>query len=161
MLSCLRRNISPRNAIQLSKATGLVIGAGGMARAAIYALIKLGCRKIFIYNRTVHNAQKVAEHFNSSAPTLSRGKDIVHVLQSRYDPWPEGFKPATLILSCVPAHSIRGKSAANFEMPLQWLTSPSGGVVLEVSLSSACKMFFYARTKVMSSWLMNHSLLHF
>ena len=109
-----------------------------MARAAIYALIKLGCRNIFIYNRTAHNAQKVAEHFNSSSSSLPNGKEVVHVLQSRYDPWPDGFKPATMILSCVPAHSIGGRSAANFEMPLQWLTSTSGGVVLEVSLLSAC-----------------------
>ena len=109
-----------------------------MARAAIYALIKLGCRKILIHNRTVHNAQKVAEHFNSAASSLSGGKDIVHVLQSRNDPWPEGLKPATMILSCVPAHSIGGRSAANFEMPLQWLTSLSGGVVLEVRLPSTC-----------------------
>jgi shikimate 5-dehydrogenase len=131
--TCLRRNLSPRNAIQTSKSTGLVIGAGGMARAAIYAMLQLGCRKVFIFNRTVANAEKVATHFNSLATISSEHSPLVSVLRSRNDPWPAGFLPATMMVSCVPAHSIGERPAADFEMPLQWLGSPSGGVIIEVS----------------------------
>jgi 3-dehydroquinate dehydratase type I len=134
IMTCIRRNISPRNVVQPSKTTSLVIGAGGMARAAIYALIQLGCRKIFIFNRTVEHAEDVAAHFNSWASGLSSDGNIVHVFRSPSEDWPAGFKQPTIIVSCVPARSVNGDAPANFEMPLQWLQSSSGGVVVEVSL---------------------------
>jgi 3-dehydroquinate dehydratase type I len=130
--ACLRRNLSPRNAVQPSKTTGLVIGAGGMARAAIYAMIQLGCRKIFIFNRTVENAENVAQHFNSWAGSLSDTGSVVRVLKSRDEPWPEEYQPPTMMVSCVPAQRLGSRPAADFQMPIQWLGSPSGGVILEV-----------------------------
>ncbi|EOO03985.1 putative repressor protein [Phaeoacremonium minimum UCRPA7] len=136
IFTCLRRAISPRNFVRASKTTGLVIGAGGMARAAIYALIQLGCRNIFVHNRTVENAQRVADHFNSWAAangTVAAGKYICHVLGSVAQPWPPSFQPPTLIVSCVPTTSVDGNPPADFEMPLQWLGSPTGGVVLELA----------------------------
>jgi shikimate 5-dehydrogenase len=132
ILNCLRRNMTPRNVVQPSKTTGLVIGAGGMARAAIYAMIQLGCRKIFLHNRTIENAQKVASHFNSWAAGLSNDGQVVRVLSSNQVSWPSNFKFPTMIISCVPAISVGGEAPANFEMPLQWLGSPTGGVVVDV-----------------------------
>ncbi len=125
--------MSPRNVIQPSKTTGLVIGAGGMARAAIYAMIQLGCRKIFICNRTVENAENVARHFNSWASGLSSDGEIVRVLKSTNEAWPAGYRQPTMIVSCVPARSIGDHAPANFEMPMQWLGSPTGGVVVELA----------------------------
>ncbi|KAK4193898.1 putative quinate repressor [Podospora australis] len=142
ILTCLRRAISPRNYVQPSKTTGLVIGAGGMARAAIYALIQLGCRNIFIYNRTVENAEKVARHFNEWAATqsiqgsrLSGGSphEICRVLPSLSAPWPRIYQLPTMVISCVPAISADGNPPADFEMPLDWLRSPTGGVVVELA----------------------------
>jgi len=135
IITCLRRNISPRNAVQPSKTTGLVIGAGGMARAAIYAMIQLGCRKIFLYNRTISSAESVARHFNSWASGLSTDGEIVRVLKSPGESWPQGFKFPTMIVSCVPARSVGGHAPSNFEMPLHWLGSPTGGVVVEVNIN--------------------------
>lgn len=132
ILNCLRRNASPRNVIQPSKTTGLVIGAGGMARATIYAMILLGCHNIFIYNRTLENAETVANHFNSWAGALSKKGRVVTVLRSKDEPWPAEYQQPTFLVSCVPAHMVLNNPAADFRVPEQWLGSPSGGVVLEV-----------------------------
>ncbi|KAK1759515.1 type I 3-dehydroquinase-domain-containing protein [Echria macrotheca] len=141
ILTCLRRAISPRNFVQPSRTTGLVIGAGGMARAAIYALIQLGCRNVFIHNRTYANAVKVAEHFNEWAATQglvspqANGSlpEICRVLPSLLDAWPSGYQLPTMIISCVPATSVDGNPPADFEIPLGWLGSPTGGVVVELA----------------------------
>lgn len=141
IFTCLQRNISPRNYVRASKTTGLVIGAGGQARAAIYALLQLGCRNVFILNRTVANAHVVADHFNAWAQkqgmSAGNGKaahQVCHVLPTVSEPWPVGFEQPTIIVSCVPATGMEGKPPADFEMPIHWLGSPTGGVVLEVSI---------------------------
>ncbi|KKK12825.1 hypothetical protein P175DRAFT_0448002 [Aspergillus ochraceoroseus IBT 24754] len=131
IMTCINRNLSPRNAISPLKTTGLVIGAGGMARAAIYAMLRLGCRKIFVYNRTLSRAESVARHFNSWAASQVGAAQVVYVLRSLQDEWPSDACPPCMIASCVPADPDRDEPPANFEMPLQWLGSPTGGVVLE------------------------------
>ena len=153
--TCLQRAVSPRNSVQPSRTTALVVGAGGMARAAIYALTQLGCRNIFVYNRTVANAVDVAAHFNAWAAaqgvtsaaagtgpageaangsaSAEAGKELCHVISSTAQAWPESYAPPTMVISCVPATSSDGSPPADFEMPLQWLRSPTGGVVVEVS----------------------------
>ncbi|KAI1332388.1 hypothetical protein F5Y16DRAFT_176733 [Xylariaceae sp. FL0255] len=139
IFTCLRRAISPRNSVQPSRTTGLIIGAGGMARAAIYALIKLGCRKIFIFNRTISKANATAAHFNEYAKehklVRRRGNDerICHVIESATDPWPSEHQQPTMILSCIPASGIDDKPTVEFRMPSQWLRSPTGGVVIELA----------------------------
>jgi len=132
-----------------------------MARAAIYSLIQLGCRNIFIYNRTTTNAAQVAKHFNEWAATQGIANSslggsgsqnstpppfatpavskVCHVLTSLSDPWPVGYQLPTMVISCVPATSVDGNAPADFEMPLEWLRSPTGGVVVEVRNSMAQK----------------------
>ncbi|KKY15805.1 putative repressor protein [Phaeomoniella chlamydospora] len=132
ILAVLTRSLSPRNVVRPTRTTGIVIGAGGMARAAIYAMIQLGCRKIYIYNRTIPNAEKIANHFNAWASSPENEK-VVTVLRSIQEPWPETEEAPTMIVSCVPAHSIDGQPEANFEMPKQWLGSSSGGVVIDLA----------------------------
>lgn len=136
VINCLQKNLSPRNAVT-RKSTGLVIGAGGMARAAIYAMIQLGCRKLYVFNRTLENAQRVADHFNALATVLLDGavEPLVEVLRSLNDPWPSSRNPPTMIIAAIPGHSIRDGQAINFAMPKQWLTSASGGVVIEVCIA--------------------------
>jgi shikimate-5-dehydrogenase len=64
---------------------GLVIGAGGASRAAVYALHRCGLKTIFIVNRTVTNAKKIARDFKNiahisvlpSLHSLSEAPDII------------------------------------------------------------------------------------
>jgi shikimate 5-dehydrogenase len=162
IITCLRRNISPRNVVQPSKTTGLVIGAGGMARAAIYAMIQLGCRKIFMYNRTIEHAEDVSRHFNSWAAGLSSDGEIVHVLKSAEDPWPPSYKLPTMVVSCVPARSVGNQAPANFEMPMQWLGSPTGGVVVELAYkpldTPLLKQIRGVREKTKQTWVIVNGL---
>ncbi|RMD39292.1 hypothetical protein DV735_g5835, partial [Chaetothyriales sp. CBS 134920] len=134
--ACISRNLSPRNAIE-PRSTGLVIGAGGMARAAVYALIQMRCRNIFVHNRTVANANSMADHFNQwikqNQSEHDNGLGQVRVIESRDQPWPEGFAMPTIIVSCVTHEVLDGKPGSDFEVPSQWLQSPSGGVVLELA----------------------------
>ncbi|KAJ3396460.1 3-dehydroquinate dehydratase (3-dehydroquinase) [Lobulomyces angularis] len=46
------------------KRIGIVIGAGGTARAAAYSLYKLNCTEIRIYNRTFEKAELISKEFN-------------------------------------------------------------------------------------------------
>ncbi|KAI1659840.1 hypothetical protein F4813DRAFT_352126 [Daldinia decipiens] len=139
IMTCIRRAISPRNSVQPSRTTALVIGAGGMARAAIYALIKLGCRMIFIHNRTRIKAEEVAMHFNMYAieqRLLSRqneGEKICRVIVSASDPWPKQYQQPTMVVSCIPASGTDDNPPVDFRMPSQWLRSPTGGVVIELA----------------------------
>ncbi|MEI7510672.1 MAG: shikimate dehydrogenase [Candidatus Peregrinibacteria bacterium] len=45
--------------------TALVLGAGGATRAILYALENAGVSQIFLWNRTVEKAQKLAEEFKT------------------------------------------------------------------------------------------------
>lgn len=129
---CLRRNITPVNAIN-SNTTALVVGAGGMARAACYALLQSGCRKIFIYNRTISNANLMADHFM----TWSESQNFtplaeMTVIVSTDEAWPAGYHQPTIIVSCVTHERIPGEeSVADFTVPKQWLQSPTGGAAIE------------------------------
>ena len=134
---CVSQNLSPRNVIQ-PKTTGLVVGAGGMARAAVYAMLQMGCRNVFVYNRTLSNAESMANHFNGLVMTQngngpSSVTDHVKVLGGLAQPWPAGYNMPTMIVSCVTHEQLDGNPDANFEIPPQWLESPSGGVVVEMA----------------------------
>ncbi|OQV02744.1 Shikimate dehydrogenase substrate binding domain-containing protein [Cladophialophora immunda] len=138
IMNCVSRSLSPRNAIQ-PKTTSLVIGAGGMARAAVYAMLQIGCKHIFVYNRTVSNTRALARHFNDWARSQTTGlvsanvQEPVKVIERTSDPWPPEFAPPTIVVSCVTHELLDGNPGADFEMPEQWMQSPSGGVVVEMA----------------------------
>lgn len=143
--SCIRRGLSPANAIN-PRTSALIIGAGGMARAATYAALKLGVRNIFFFNRTNANAEKLVAHFSrlvamessgmSSDPVLPSPVDAsthLQVIKSRDEQWPENFRQPTIVISCIPTHRLGEMPSPDFTLPPQWLDSPTGGVVVEVS----------------------------
>ena len=139
--NCVKRSLSPRNAIQ-PRTTCLVIGAGGMARAAVYAMLQIGCKHVFVYNRTIANTMSLARYFNDLSRHQSNGSvsvgshDPVKVIQNLADAWPKDFPPSTIVVSCVTHELLDGNPGADFEMPESWLQSPSGGVVVEMAYMS-------------------------
>jgi pentafunctional AROM polypeptide len=74
----------------------LVIGAGGTARAAIYALQALNARTIYLYNRTSSNARSLALAFPDAR---------IQVLEA-IEQWPSGVAPPSVIVSTVPSSAM-------------------------------------------------------
>jgi len=138
--SCVRRGLSPANAVRPTTC-GLVLGAGGMARAAVYALLQLGVCNIAIFNRTYSRAENLVAHFSRLVSTTrmqavsgqAESKATFHILKSREETWPEQFRDPTIILSCIPTDPVDGGPAAQFTLPPQWMASSTGGVVLEIA----------------------------
>lgn len=141
---CICQYLSPANVIR-EESTSLVIGAGAVARASIYALIRLGVPKILIWNRTPENGKALAEHFNhlQSSGSLANISDMLYnarettahgicrsdvgIINSLDHEWPLGYRQPTIIVSCVPGR-------ANITLSSKWLKSPTGGVMIDVSL---------------------------
>ncbi|ESK85468.1 pentafunctional arom polypeptide [Moniliophthora roreri MCA 2997] len=71
----------------------LIIGSGGTARAAIYALFDLGAKCIYLYNRTQEKAIALQKEFSEAN---------IQVLD-KLGQWPESTPPANVIISAVPA----------------------------------------------------------
>lgn len=55
-----------RAAVPLAEASVLILGAGGAARAAIYACASMGASEIKILNRTVSRAQSLVQEFKNA-----------------------------------------------------------------------------------------------
>lgn len=135
--ACIRRGLSPANAVR-PVTCALVIGAGGMARAAVYALLQVGVGNIVIYNRTVENGQKLVDHYTQ----LLQKKDFeglglgasteFEVLSTFHNTWPSTFRLPSIIISCIPTHPIGGVPSPEFKLPESWLGNQTGGVIVEL-----------------------------
>lgn len=106
-------------------AAGLVIGAGGTSRAAIYALHSIGMKTIYLFNRSLPNAHSVAEAFPQSW-----GIKVTTSLDNFEQP------PAAIV-TCVPAAGtscrLHENSDAGVFIPDAIFARPQGGVVLDVA----------------------------
>jgi shikimate 5-dehydrogenase len=146
----VRRNLSPVNAVK-PRTCGLVLGAGGMAHATVYGLIRLGVQNIWIWSRTLTHAKSLAARYNGKRYSVP-SPDLVatHALQGRRedeyfgpanvrvvetlgDDWEASASLPTIIVSCIPSPQI--------EISSSWLSSKTGGVVIEASPS-----LFYIHT---------------
>jgi shikimate dehydrogenase len=59
------RSLHEETGFEVTDKTIAIIGAGGAARAVIYALAKNGAKRIMIANRTLSRAQQLVDHFAS------------------------------------------------------------------------------------------------
>jgi shikimate 5-dehydrogenase len=143
IFNCVRQHLSPVNAVQRNT-TALVLGAGGMAHACVYSMIRLGIQTIFVCNRAEERAHELANRFSGKIYSTDHinmddfsvrdvpeaavcGPACVKVISTNDAPWQAGFDPPTVIVSCVP-------SVAQNELtvPDQWLAHETGGVLVEV-----------------------------
>ncbi|PIA98130.1 Quinate repressor protein [Cercospora beticola] len=137
--ACIRRGLSPANTVR-PQSTGLVCGAGGMARAAIYAMISLGVQNIFVCNRTKGNAEELAEHYNrlirangiAELSPSNAANTTVTALDSFQAEWPKNMRHPTMVVSTIPTQTLDGMPT-NFTLPKEWLGSRTGGVVVELA----------------------------
>eukprot|EP00906_Rhabdomonas_costata_P026554 RCo037837 len=60
--------------------TGLVLGAGGTARAAMYVMLDLGLSRRYIYNRTLSKAKDLAAEFSGEAVPSLEGLGAVDII---------------------------------------------------------------------------------
>lgn len=108
--------------------TGLVIGAGGSARAALFALYRLGVKRILLFNRTLANAEKLAREvppeWNVSVLT-----SLDEVAQLSADQSP------SVVVSNIPAEgsTLDASSRGLIHLPTCMLRNPAGGVVIDMS----------------------------
>lgn len=145
--NCILRHLSPANAIT-EETTTLVIGAGGMSRAAVYAAVRCGVQSIFIWNRTYRNACVVAEQFRRQIAEFHPLVPKVDVLESLSEPWPRDRKQPTIIIDCLPyptaaldssttmSPDLDTATAAQFKIPDRWMRSPHGGVYLQLAYNT-------------------------
>lgn len=59
--------------ISLENKNIIIFGAGGAARAAVYMCIKYGAKKVYIINRTVENARKIADDMEAAFCVYENG----------------------------------------------------------------------------------------
>ncbi|SNX86070.1 probable ARO1 - Pentafunctional AROM polypeptide [Melanopsichium pennsylvanicum] len=108
--------------------TGLVIGAGGSARAALFALYRLGVKRILLFNRTLANAEALAKEvpIEWNVVVIS-SLDEIAVLPVEATP--------SVVVSNIPAEGTTLDASAHelIHLPKAILSNPTGGVVIDMS----------------------------
>jgi shikimate dehydrogenase len=74
--------------------SALVLGAGGSARAVVWALLQARAREVRVWNRTLERAQMLAAELGAIAVTRAQAADLlIHCTASGLDPRENAFKP--------------------------------------------------------------------
>ena len=105
--------------VELAGKSALLLGAGGSARAVVYALIQRGIGELTIWNRNLARADQLAQHAASLSPSLTINQSPLTVNRSPdliinttpvgmwpnedASPWPDDlpFPPGALVYDLV------------------------------------------------------------
>ncbi|KAJ2107179.1 hypothetical protein GGF48_006039 [Coemansia sp. RSA 921] len=107
IVGCLQQAQLSAHTPAFTESVALVIGAGGTARAALFALHTLRVPHVLIYNRTQERAQTLCDEFSSLFSTLSV-TDSLDAASSKQPTYIVGTIPASDL--CVPdsLFNVRG-----------------------------------------------------
>jgi shikimate dehydrogenase len=109
----------------------VIIGAGGGARAAVYALVTAGFQRVIVFNRHLHRAEGLVRHF---------GRTAAH-MELRAMPWHESVIEAELAKTKV---LINASAVSNAEQQ-----SPIEAELLAPDLLVLDLMYVPAETKLL------------
>jgi shikimate dehydrogenase len=87
----------------------VVLGAGGAARAAIYALKQEGAARITILNRTHATAKVLAQEFSVEAAPMDAASEVFATASLLANTTSAGMKtnaPLVLPIAALPAHAV-------------------------------------------------------
>ena len=138
---CIRSRMPSHSSV----IAALVIGAGGTARAAVYALHALGAPNIYIFNRTRSKAQDLADAF----------PDVNVDLVDELGKWPKSGPSPNVIVSTLPpsATTIDSNDIKNaVYLPTALFDPDHEGVVLDVAYKPAETPLLTLATTVAKSW---------
>ncbi|PVI05549.1 shikimate-5-dehydrogenase [Periconia macrospinosa] len=113
--SCIVKSQLPN----IETSTAVVVGAGGAARAACYALQTLKVKDVIIVNRTQPKAEEMAAHF----PELS-----THICTNLEDVSKIASTPVRVIVACIPADDL-----TEDKIPASLLSGEESGVLVEMA----------------------------
>ena len=126
--------IGIRNCIRSRLSTGsvpaaLVIGAGGTARAAVYAMNALGAERVYLFNRTLAKAQELVAAF----------PDIHIEVIEELGKWPSGGPSPNVIVSTLPpsATTVDSNNDSAIFLPPSLFDPDHEGVVLDAAYKPA------------------------
>jgi pentafunctional AROM polypeptide len=120
----------------------LVIGAGGTARAAIYALQTLDAQVIYLYNRTTSKAQALALAFPDAH---------IQVLDT-IEEWPAGTAP-NVIVSTVPSTAMTLATNGIFPLSSKLFEYRDGpGVVVDMAYKPAETALLKLAKETAANW---------
>ena len=90
---------------------------------------------LFHLNKRAEASLPVSQRSSQSPDRMA--DPVFRILDSKQDVWPEDLSLPTVIVSCIPTKDVNGESSVNTSLPDNWLSSPTGGVVIEVSTITA------------------------
>ncbi|KAH7166417.1 hypothetical protein EDB81DRAFT_943309 [Dactylonectria macrodidyma] len=115
----IKRCIERSSIRDLSSSVAVVLGAGGAARAACYAIQTLGVQDLIVINRTVSNAEHLASQFpDMRARTFSSLQEVAKAQDA----------PIRLVIACVPADDL-----GEDKIPDKLFSGTGEGVLVEMA----------------------------